>query len=428
MKKVMVAVACLWGMVASWAMAQQREPQQREGGLIMVWNDTLPGGYEELTALFYDHHHRHFQDPRAPRFLLIDRKGRVALGIGGYVKVTASCDFAGAIPNRDFVTYDIPVPRHPAERSQFQMDASTSRLFLKLVGNRGVLGKYEVYVEGGFREGDAGGFRLRQAYVSAWGFLIGQARSTFTDPASAPPTIDFEGPSGQTGTRRVMVRYTYQPHERWQLALAAEMPTATYTLREGDDQAIRQRMPDIPLYLQYAWRDGLDHVRVSALLRGLSYRNLRAAKNEMRLGWAVQLSGVAQLMPALTLYYQGVYGQGYEAYLNDLGGKGFDLVADPSTPGRLYAPEALGYVVGLKCAVTRRCFMSAAYSQCRLYPRQGTLSPATYRYSQYVVGNAMYQLTADCNIGIEYLYGHRSNQDGVSGSANRLQAMIQYNF
>ncbi len=424
----MLAVTCLWGIVAFSTEAQPKEHRPKEGGLILVWNDTLPGGYEELTALFYDNHHRHFQDPRAPRFLLIDRKGRVALGIGGYVKVTASYDFAGAIPNRDFVTYDIPVPRNPAERSQFQMDASTSRLFLKLVGDNRILGKYEVYIEGGFREGQAGGLRLRQAYVNARGFLIGQARSTFTDPAAAPPTIDFEGPAGQTGTRRVMVRYTYQPRERWQLVLATEMPTATYTLQEGYNSAIRQRMPDIPLYLQYAWHGGVDHVRVSALLRGLSYRDLHATKNEMEFGWAVQLSGVAHLIPALKLYYQGVYGQGYEAYLNDLGGKGFDLIPNPSAPGQLYAPKALGYVVGVRYDITKHCFMSASYSQCRLYPRQGALSSDTYRYSQYVVGNAMYQLTADCNIGVEYLYGRRSNQNGMSGCANRLNAMIQYNF
>lgn len=109
-------------------------------------------------AMFYDTRLLHFQDPRAPRFLLIDRKGRAALGIGGYVKATASYDFDGALPNRDFVTYDIPVPRNPAERNQYQMDASTTRLFLKLVGANSVLGKYTVYVESDFRGGQDYGF------------------------------------------------------------------------------------------------------------------------------------------------------------------------------------------------------------------------------------------------------------------------------
>ena len=76
------------------------------------------------------------------------------------------------------------------------MDASTTRLFLKLVGANSVLGKYTVYVESDFRGGQDYGFRLRQAYVNARGFLVGQTWSTFVDPAAAPPTIDYEGPNG----------------------------------------------------------------------------------------------------------------------------------------------------------------------------------------------------------------------------------------
>lgn len=54
--------------------------------------------------------------------------------------------------------------------------------------------KYTVYVESDFRGGQDYGFRLRQAYVNARGFLVGQTWSTFVDPAAAPPTIDYEGP------------------------------------------------------------------------------------------------------------------------------------------------------------------------------------------------------------------------------------------
>lgn len=36
-----------------------------------------------------------FHEPKAPRFLLTDRKGKFALGIGGYVKLAAEYDFGG---------------------------------------------------------------------------------------------------------------------------------------------------------------------------------------------------------------------------------------------------------------------------------------------------------------------------------------------
>ena len=52
----------------------------------------------------------------------------------------------------------------------------------------------------------------------------------------------------------------------------------------------------------------------------------------------------------------------------------------------------------------------------------------TAEHAQYIVGNAFYNLTPDCSIGLEYLYGRRSNMNREDGQANRINAMIQYNF
>ena len=73
-----------------------------------------------------------------------------------------------------------------------------------------------------------------------------------------------------------------------------------------------------------------------------------ASRNKSVLGWAVQLSGLANITPKVMLYYQGVYGRGYDRYLNGLNGKGFDLIPDPDNQGKLYAPETLGYVAGIR--------------------------------------------------------------------------------
>lgn len=440
MKKLFISCACILLIPSLSVFATEKSGEQaavanepaNQGApqtldrFMFFWGET--SGNEELAAMFYDTRYLHFQDPRAPRFLFVDRKGRAALGIGGYVKATASYDFDGALPNRDFVTYDIPVPRNPIERNQYQMDASTTRLFLKLVGNNTVLGKYTVYVEGNFRAGQNYGFGLEQAYVNARGFLIGQTWSTFVDPAAAPPTIDYEGPNGMTCVRNVMLRYTFDLSNHWQVALAAESPSVTYTLDESNSMYIRQRMPDIPFYVQYAWNEGNSHIRASGLLRGLSYRDLVTSRNKSVLGWAVQLSGLANITPKMTLFYQGVYGYGYGEYLNGLNGEGFDLIPDPDSRGRLYAPETLGYVAGLRYSFSPKFFMSVSYSQSRLYSKTGALSGNAYRYAQYIVGNAFYNLTPDCSIGLEYLYGRRSNINREDGQANRFNAMIQYNF
>lgn len=394
---------------------------------VIVTDEPFPSDNEAIKAI-YEANGLHFQDPRAPRFLFLDRKGRVALGIGGYVKGTLSADMGGIADSPDFVTADIPVPKQPDMRNQFQMDASTSRLFLKLVGKRTPVGDFTVYLESDFRGQAAGSYnmRLRQAYIQLGNLKAGKAWSTFCDPAAGPPTIDFEGPSGTVSARNVMLQYGRKAGNHWSWAAAIEAPSATYSTLPDKSEAIRQRVPDVPAYLQYEWGGGQSHVRLSGIFRALSYRDLASAENRYAVGWAAQLSGMAAASRHLTFYYQAAYGRGYADYLNDLGGGGYDLVPDGES-GRLMAPYALGLVGGVQFNLSRRVFASASYSLCRLYDTD-SLPDTAYRYGQYVAANAFYTPFDHCQVGIEYLYGNRHNRNGEQGNAHRVNAMIQYNF
>lgn len=382
----------------------------------------------EIIRKMYEANGLHFQDPRAPRFLFMDRKGKVALGIGGYVKGTMSIDMDGISDNLDFVTADIPAPKQPDMRNQFQMDASTSRLFLKLVGNNTSVGNFTVYVETDFRgkDGHQYDLRLRQAYIRLGNILFGKTRSTFADGAAGPPTIDFEGPSGSVSKKNTMIQYKQQIDKHWSFAASIESPSESYTVTKEKSEAIKQRMPDIPAYLQYQWDSGQSHIRLSGLFRALSYRNLVKAENKYAIGWAAQLSGMITFSPHIIFYYQAAYGKGYADYLNDLGGSGYDLIPN-GDEGKLMAPYALGIVSGLQYNICKNFFVSASFSQCRLYD-QASLDGSAYKYGQYVVANAFYTPFSNCQVGIEFLYGNRYNFDHTSGNAHRLNAMIQYNF
>lgn len=396
---------------------------------IIVSNEhvTQRNSYEVMKAM-YEANGRHFQDPRAPRFLFLDRKGRVALGIGGYVKVTSSFDIAGIADNSDFITASIPTPPQPDMRNQFLMDASTSRLFFKLVGRNTSVGDFTVYIESDFRGVGAGyyGMRLRQAYVELWHIKAGRTWSTFCDVAAIPPTIDFQGPSGSVLAMSTSLQYNKIINKHWSMTFGIEMPSATYTIHPQYNASIHQRVPDLPSHYQYEWNNGESHIRLSNLMRMLSYRNLVADKNKLAICWATQLSGMIKLSPHFKVYYQGSYGQGYASYLNDLSGYGYDLIPDEHN-GTMKAPYALGVTAGLQYTIRNGLFMSAAYSQCRLMD-ENTLPGDAYHYGQYVVANAFYSPFSNCLIGIEYLYGNRHNRDNTSGNAHRINAMIQYHF
>lgn len=109
-------------------------------------------------------------------------------------------DFGGIVDDIDFVPANIP--SSSKIKNQFQMDASTATIFLKLVGHTRLLGDFTVYTAGNFRGGDKT-FQLRNAYMSFRNITVGYTYGGFMDLGALPSTIDF-----QAQRCHVLPRYT----------------------------------------------------------------------------------------------------------------------------------------------------------------------------------------------------------------------------
>lgn len=393
---------------------------------IMLGDGRHSANAANLVAVLYDRTDLHYQDPSAPRFMFLDREGKVALGIGGYVKGTLQYDFDGAIDDgANFTTYDIPVPSDPGLRNQYYANINQSTIFLQLVGHSQQFGTYQVYVQTNFSgDGNNGyGLKLKQAWLSVGYIRVGLARSAFQDGEAGLMTIDDQGPCGEVSMKDIQLQYTPKFNDRWRGGIAVEMPKTSYTTNDKCE-AIKQRVPDIPAFIQFGY--GTSHVRLSAIWRNLSYRDLAARKNHFVTGYGVQLTGVTNVVGDLTLRYQGVYGKGIGAYLNDLSGNGFDLIPS-GNGGKMKAAEMMGLEAGLNYDFTESFFMSCGYSRAQLFG-QRQLGPDTYRYAQYWFANANWNITKELQVGLEYLHGSRHDVSGLSGKANRIEAMLQYTF
>lgn len=378
-----------------------------------------------LNALL-DTRDLHFQDPGVPRYLLIDKEGSTVLGIGGYVEGVAMADFRGAIDGYGFTTYDIPVPADNTMRRRYGADMSHTTIFLKLVRNTR-LGILNAYVQTNFTGDDGGyGLKLKQAYVSLGNVTMGLTNSTFSDPSAGIPTIDYQGPSGQVGCKNILLRYRVDFSQGWTFAVSAENPKSTLRALDGREEKTTQSVPDFPAYFQYAWGTG-SHVRASALVRNLSYRDLVDGRNRYKTGYGVQLSGVYDINKIVDIYYQGAYGRGIAHYVNDLDGTGYDLIGSASKPGEVIAPRTVSVVAGLQYNITDKLFISGSYSFNRLYD-QSQLGGDAYRRANYVVANMFYSPITDLQLGIEYLHGTRKNVNLEHDNANRLEIMAKYSF
>lgn len=381
----------------------------------------------DVMAVFYTREDLAPNDPDAPRFLLLDKEGKIAFGVGGQLKATGSYDFCGAIEKTGFDTYDIPVPSNPAQRSRLGGDLSHSSIFMKLVGKSTRFGMFQAYFQANFTGNNGGyGFTLKQAYLGFGNFTLGLTNSTFVDPMTQAPTIDSEGPSGQVTGKNVLFRYTTPKRKGFSAAFSVELPHFTYTLSDAT-QALSARVPDIPAYVQYSWAPG-QHLRLSAIFRDLPYRDLKTSANRLQPGYGVKLSTVTNvdMYGYVQLFGHLAYGRGIGQYVNDLGGQGYDLVYS-TADGRMEAPETMGWTAGVIVNATPKLQFTGAFSRSQVFDVEH-LGQDSYHYGQYLDVNAFYNIDANFKVGAEYLRGWRQDYDGQVGSANRFDVLVQYSF
>ena len=420
-----VFLLCIAGLSTSTTHAQKKVIIEDESskGVVLV---TMDKAGNEIIRIMNESQLPHIHEPQAPRFLLMDRKGKFALGIGGYVRATAEYDFGGIVDDIDFIPAFIP--NSNKIKNQFQMDANTSTIFLKLVGHTKLLGDFIVYTAGNFRNGSNKGFQLQNAYVSFRDITVGYTYGGFMDLGALPSTIDFQGPNGATFYRTTQLAYTYKGLKNFRFNASIEMPSVDGTTN-SDLNINQQRMPDFTAYAQYGWNNS-SHLRVGALIRSMTYTSSFCDKASSVTGFGVQASTTFNVGKKWQVFGQATYGKGIGQYLNDISNLNVDIVPDPDKEGKMQALPMLGWYAGLQYNVCPKVFLSSTYSMSRLYSDNGYPDAvgSTYHYGQYFVVNMFWNVTSNMQVGAEYLRGWRNNFDNSTHHANRINLLVQYSF
>lgn len=378
-----------------------------------------------------------FPEHGCPNIIISSHDRRFALGIGGMVKATASFDWGDPTDNGyAFLTSEIPSAPAQGDGAKWQFNAQTSMIYLNFVALPGDKNQVGAYINFNFT-GNNYCPALQYAYLRWRGLSVGYTYSLFTDQQASVPTIDYQGPNSFTGVQAVAVNYeqAFGPQKRWRFGAGLNMPQTSITPAPGMVREVNQRLPDIPVFLQYGSADGASHIRFSAILRNLYYRDLKISadggdgRNIDQLGWGIKLSGMTPITPSLAVMGQVVYGEGITSYYQDLSGAGLDL-AYTGRDGVMAPVRSWGGYLGLDWSITDRLHLSGAYSHIRLYPGSDTLpdTDATYRYAQYAVGTLFYNFTDWLGGGLEYIYGRRVQLDGSQHHDSRLQAALSFTF
>lgn len=395
------------------------------GSGVQVSNDTAV----ITISRFYYNQFRHAQDPLAPYFMFMSKDARMAMGIGGMIKMRGWFDWNGTVPSNNFSPSAIEIPKNPATPRRMGCTPASTGFFFTLLGHNTPIGSYMGYFEASFDGADKIEFKLQKAYFTLNDWTVGYATSTFSDPSAQVPTIDGAGPNGKVDRTNILVRYLKSfGRDRWSVGGSLEFPSSGIRDDGKNTEKGTDWLPDLAALGQYQWDSGLSHVRLSGLLRFLPYRDLLTQTNHTLVGWGLQLSAHIKVLPSVMVYGTTHIGQGHSSYTGDLGGGKIDLISNPASPGHLYTPTMFGFTTGVKYDFLPKFSATVGMARLGFHATKGGELPDNYRYGLYGIANVFWHISPRVESGIEYLIGERKNFSGAHASANRIEALFQLSF
>lgn len=375
---------------------------------------------------FYEDQFRNVNDPLAPYFLFLSKDSKLAMGIGGCVRMRGYYDWGGSVPSPGFAPYLIPMYDNPARQRYLGTTPAGTALFFRVLGRNRLMGEYQLYIEANFNGYQSRDFHLKKAYGVINDWTIGYANSTFSDPTALPPNVDASGPNSKMSATAVLIRWLHNFKKGWSIAASVETPSDQISSIPEVTAKVEQYIPDIAAFGQYAWGSN-DHVRLAGILRFLPYRNLIEKQNRNILGWGLHCSGIWHPARSVTLYGMINGGQGYASLGGDLLMGNYDLINVPDERGKMYAPFSYGGYGAVQYNFTPSVFATAIFGGARYNPKHG--APAgEYKEGLYMTLNAFWYLTERISCGAELNLGRRMNVDGATGWARRAQLMAQFSF
>ena len=378
----------------------------------------------EILEYYYDQF-RGFQDPEAPYFMFMSKDAQLSMGIGGVVRMRGWYDMGNVIDANGFAPYLIPMG-DTYDHSRIGSTPAGTALFFRVLGRNKTLGHYQVYIEANFNGWQARGFNLKKAYAVVRDFTIGYAPSTFGDVAAQSPVLDAQGANNKISNTAVLLRYMRTFKKNWTIAASVEAPSPQIGVDGTTTGKLAVNAPDGSVFVQYGWGP-TSHIRLSGTVRSLRYRDMVNNTNHAEAGWGLLLSGVGHPADPVTVYGNLNYGRGTASLGGDLICGNYDLIDNADVPGTMYAPASLGYNIGLQYNFRPNLFVSASFSQTRLYTDH-PVAGSEYKYGMWAAANVFWNLTPRIQAGAEFDWGLRCNVDGESRTSKRIGLMCQFSF
>jgi outer membrane DcaP-like protein len=353
-----------------------------------------------------------------------------AIKFGGRIRTSVVLTLDPLGTDDRFLTNSIPVGQpQTGEAKRTNISARTSRINIEF-RTPGGIEELRAFFEGDFAGtvGSTNAFRLRHAYAQYRGVIAGQTWSTFSDPLVDVEDLDFEGISSENVIRQPLIRYWWSPKPNTRLAVAAETPSVSISGGTGVNL-----FPDV-IARGFFGRDEGQHIQIAGVVRQIRAESASGVRSEWGAGATV--SGIKNFkIRGLTDYirFQVNGGYGIARYINDLNSLGGqDAVFD--TTGELKPLPALGWYVAYehhwkewKAAQNQNLRSTLLWSWVTV-DNFDFQPPNAYDRTNRFAANLVYSPTGRADLGLQYIYGTRTNKDGQHADANQFQVVAVFRF
>jgi outer membrane DcaP-like protein len=280
---------------------------------------------------------------------------------------------------------------------------------------------------------DAGEVRMRltKAWASFGPWLFGYDDSLFMDIDVFPNTIDFWGPSGMMFLRDPQIRWTPYNQEGVKVALALEVPGAG--IDEGHIVEIdpslaggvmpKSHYPDLTAQVR---ADGTwGHVQLAGVARWVGFDTpgaINAAPYGNLFGWGVNLTAAIKTVGEDAIKGQVAYGAPIAAYSNDCCS---DIA--PAGNGHATTLPLFNWLLYYDHWWNKQWSSSIGFSQNHQTNSAGQLGNAQH-IGNYASANLLFYPFQNVTLGVEGLWGERTNKDGQKGQDQRVQFSAKVKF
>jgi hypothetical protein len=295
---------------------------------------------------------------------------------------------------------------------------------------------------------DAGQTTIRFRHVyGEWGQLLGgQTNTLFMDIDVFPNVIDYWGPPGMVFVRTPQIRWTAYRTQTDEFAFAIERPSNDVDpgnirlIEEFANATVRgdQTVPDLTVHYR---RDGdWGHAQLAGIIRRVGYEYQSNPNEEFKkgrqTGWGLNLTGAFNLLEKDKLLLGAVYGEGIATYMND-GGMDIAPTAtfapfNPSAPAPTPTLDAkavplTGVTAYYDHYWSPKWSTSIGYSFTQV-TNTNFQSTGAFHKGEYASVNVLAYPADKIMVGVELMWGRRTNNDGTTGDDLRFQLSAKYDF